>query len=94
MWITYSCDVADRGSGAPFLVQLALAKERLFRGIDGYGGMCAGWWGMSGRAAGGRTQAHAALSKQPQILRLPPPNWKTFGAPCAQNDSRDVEKNY
>jgi hypothetical protein len=25
--------------------------------------------------------------RQTQILRLPPPNGKTFGAPCAQNDT-------
>jgi hypothetical protein len=31
---------------------------------------------------------------QPQILRSPPPNWKTFGAPFAQNDSRDYVMNF
>ena len=32
--------------------------------------------------------------EQPRILRVPPPNGRTFGAPCAQKDSRSWEMNF
>ena len=41
-----------------------------------------------------RKYAGKETEEQPRILRLPPPNGRTFGAPCAQNDSRSWDMNF